>query len=194
MHALTFEMQRFYTQLTGATLENSKAQNWFVAQLKPNGLSRAQRNLERQGYRHFSPYRQKTARRGATVVSSSQPLFPGYIFVQFDPEHPGWQAIGYTRGISRLVLSDIRRPRSLPASFMSGLIERCDERGAITPLEADFHVGDRIRVLAGPFSEIVSTIEKLEPGERLRILIDLMGRKVPVKVPFNKVERLAGAG
>lgn len=161
------------------------AENWFVAQLKPNGLSLALRNLGRQGFDSFVPERLETVRGGM----ARKPLFPGYLFVRFDPAQHGWQSINSTRGITRLLLNDIRRPTPLPSQFMGGLIARCDDKGLVLPPE-DFGVGDRIRVISGPFADLVTTVDSLDKDDRLRILIDLMGQKVRTSVPKQQVEKV----
>ncbi|MBT8460794.1 MAG: hypothetical protein KJN60_14080 [Boseongicola sp.] len=85
---------------SGETEMTFCAHNWFVAQLKPNGLSMAQRNLERQAFAHFSPQRLETVRRSNGAKTAPRPLLPGYPFVQFDPKQAGWTAINATRGIA----------------------------------------------------------------------------------------------
>lgn len=165
------------------------AQNWFVAQLKPQGLRLAVQNLDRQGFVHFCPKRLETTIKRAKPVVTEKPLFPGYVFVQFDPNGAGWTSINSTRGISRLIITDIRKPTPLPDTFMSGLMARCDALGVVTA-PADLEVGDTIRVLSGPFADAVAKIEEFTDGERLQILMDLMGQKTRVSVSKNRVERL----
>ncbi len=163
-----------------------RADNWFVAQLKPNGLALAQRNLLRQRFETFVPERMEN-RRSAMV---RRPLFPGYVFIRFDPAAHGWQAINSTRGVTRLLLNDPRRPSPLPSQFMGGLIARCDDKGLVLPPEK-FSAGDRIRVIAGPFADLVTTVDSLDQDDRLRVLIDLMGQKVRTSIPQQNVEKVA---
>ena len=162
---------------------------WFVAQLRPQGLLRAQAHLERQGIVSFSPQILTTTMRAGAQREARKPLFPGYLFVRFDPATPGWSAINSTGGISRLILNDPRRPQPLPDALMAGLIARCDASGLLAT-EDDLSVGDRIRVLSGPFADLVTTIETLSGPERISVLIDLMGRKVRTSMPRSQIEKL----
>jgi transcriptional antiterminator RfaH len=166
-----------------------KAEDWFVAQLKPNGLALAQRNLARQGFAHFSPMREETVRQRGSALVAPRPLFPGYIFVQFDRSSQHWPAINATRGVTRLLLNDPRKPEPLAPQFMAGLLARCDDREVLQAPDS-LTTGDRIRVISGPFAEIVSTVESLEKDQRIQLLIDLMGQKVRVHVPAASVELL----
>ncbi|WP_223427504.1 transcription termination/antitermination protein NusG [Tateyamaria pelophila] len=164
-------------------------ENWFVVQLKPNGLGLAQRNLERQGFAHFCPTRLETLRRAQKTVVAPKPLFAGYLFVQFNAADPNWRAINGTRGIARLLLNDTTHPKPLPAPFVAGLLARCDGSDMLKDHD-DLATGDQVRVISGPFAEIVSTVEDLDANQRIRVLIDLMGRKVRLQVPRGAVEKL----
>lgn len=162
--------------------------SWFVAQLRPQGLMRAQTHLKRQGIESFCPQFLTTIRRAGLQRQSQKPLFPGYLFVSFDPATPGWSAINNTRGISRLILSDPYRPQPLPEALMSGLRARCAESGLLSAPDG-LGVGDRIRVLSGPFADLVTTIDTLSGPERIGVLLDLMGRKVKTSLLRNQIEK-----
>ncbi len=88
----------------------SDESNWFVAQLRPQGLKRALEHLQRQGFETFAPVVLTNAKGASVARQTQKPLFPGYLFIKFDPEHPGWSAINSTRGIARLILNDPRQP------------------------------------------------------------------------------------
>lgn len=164
-------------------------ENWFVAQLKPNALNLACRNLKRQNFRIFVPTRSERAVRPSRVVNRAKPLFPGYVFLQFDPEQPGWQAVNATRGVTRLILNDHRHPTPLPREFVAGLMARCDKDGLLTAPTEMLNEGDEIRVIAGPFADVVARIEKLDKDSRLQVLLDLMGQKVRTTLPRTDVTR-----
>ena len=57
--------------------------SWYVAQLKPNGFSKAQVNLIRQGFECFMPMRKVTTRHARKLSTALKPIFPGYIFIKF---------------------------------------------------------------------------------------------------------------
>lgn len=58
--------------------------NWFAAQLKPNGLKRAEENLTRQGFETFCPKRLEGRLQGGQYRPRERPLFPGYLFVSLN--------------------------------------------------------------------------------------------------------------
>ena len=166
------------------------AQNWFVAQLRPNGLKRAEENLGRQGFRSFCPKRMESRSRSGSLAAVSRSLFPGYLFIQFDPKHSGWRAINATRGVSRLILPDMTCPSGLPEQFMTGLMARCDEMGIITDPPDNLKPGETVRIVSGPFAETIAKIEDMDGADRIRILMELMGQATTLSVPKSKVEKL----
>ena len=164
--------------------------NWFAVQLRPNMRLIAERNLTRQGFASFAPTRLETLRRRGRLKTEARPLFPGYIFVQFDPQTARWQAINATQGVSRLITDGRLNPSPMPADFISDLLARCDPNGL---LQSPEHLGsgDRVRILTGPFAGLVSRIDQMDQQERLHLLIQIMGRQVRATLPTKSVDRIA---
>lgn len=165
--------------------------NWFVAQLKPNGLSDAKTHLSRQGFGVFVPARMESQRRGTKLKDVKKPLFPGYVFVQFDPLDRRWAAINNTRGISRLLITDRRAPAPLSSEIMSGLMTRCDDEGLLIPIES-LKRGDDVRIVAGPFANMIAKIESLSDDERVTLLLELVGQTANLQTGVRNVEPIKG--
>lgn len=162
---------------------------WCAAQLKPNALSIAKRHLERQEFVTFCPKRQEDKRRGTKFIEQTVPLFPGYIFIQYDPQSTVWRALNSTRGLTRVITDTRGYPAIVPQEFMSALLARCDQSemfAAAAPLQA----GDEIRILSGPFADTITQIEAANSQGRLEILLDIMGRAVRTHLPASAVEKL----
>ncbi len=165
------------------------AENWFVAQLKPNAIRIAQRNLDRQGIAHFAPRIMLARRQSGRIVRRAEMVFPGYVFVQFDPARPGWQAINATQGICRLVVGDPHAPRPVPDAFMAALMDRCDDAGMLAP-PADVEVGDRVEMIDGPFATLVGRIVALERDGRVRVMMELLCRETRVTAIAAQMRRI----
>jgi transcriptional antiterminator RfaH len=94
---------------------------WFLAQLKPNCVQVASKNLGRQGFRTFLPMEEETRQRNGKFVMANKPLFPGYIFVAFDVTRGLWRSVNSTYGITRLV-SFGKEPAPVPLDLVSQLM------------------------------------------------------------------------
>ena len=169
----------------------SSPARWYVAQLKPNSHRIALGHLERQGFVAFVPMHATTERLRGAFRTRSKPLFPGYVFLQFDPAAAGWSKINATRGVTRLICSGAV-PRPVPEGVMQALLARADAAGSGTT-EAVFDPGDTVAVTQGPFADFVATVEKMSADERVWVLLELMGRETRVAVPAAQL-RAAGSG
>jgi transcriptional antiterminator RfaH len=163
---------------------------WFVVQLKPNAEAIAKRNLLRQGIQLFAPFEEVTVRRANKSINSCQALFPGYLFVSFDPEVVRWRTVNSTIGVSRLVSFADSQPAAIPLGLISGLMQRCDPSGKLLPPRF-LHSGDSVRVTNGPFAEFIGTVEHSAPNQRIWILLDILGKNTRVAVRSANL-RLAG--
>ncbi|WP_217272103.1 transcription termination/antitermination NusG family protein [Sphingopyxis sp. BSNA05] len=71
-------------------------------------------NLRRQGFATFLPTEEQTLQKNGKFITTSRPLFPGYIFVAFDIAHGLWRRVKSTYGIAQLVNFGENRRRYRP--------------------------------------------------------------------------------
>lgn len=159
-------------------------QVWYVAQLKPSGDQLAQENLVRQGFSVFSPKLRGTYRRQGRFRVELRSLFPGYLFVRSAPHPEHWRSIGGTLGVSKLVSFGGSGPSTVSDDVINMLIEYCSTAGA--DLDA-IKEGDLVRVISGPFSELVARVEKLPSRERIWVLLEFMGQRRRVSLGAKEV-------
>ena len=159
--------------------------HWYLLQLKPNSHRIAERNLNQQGFKTFLPLQEITRRKSSHFVNDLKPLFPGYMFVSFNPEIDAWRKINSTIGVSRLV-SFGSRPNALPTELVSGLMMRCDENGKLLPSNA-LREGDSVELLTGPFAKFVATVDTIEPEQRIWVIMDYMGQKTRIQVTSEQL-------
>ena len=148
---------------------------WYAAQLRPNGDTLAMVNLERQGFNAFRPLIWETRRSEKGPRRLLRPMFPGYVFVQFDITQPEWPKIRSTRGVSRLVGNNSGGPSRLPTGLVDILKQRCAGNEANSAANA-FQLGDKVYVSSGPFAAFLATVERMDAQNRVWLLIDFMGR------------------
>jgi len=60
------------------------SQEWLIIQFKPNTHFQAKKNFNQQGFETFLPLHNITSRIESRFISTTKPLFPGYMFVTFD--------------------------------------------------------------------------------------------------------------
>ena len=162
------------------------SKEWFILQFKANSHHQAKRNLKRQGFETFLPLNDITSRKASRFINTTQPLFPGYMFVAFDKVKSEWHKINNTYGVSRLVTFNSVL-KSIPATFINNLIKRHDSSGKLLPLK-NLKKGDQVLILKGPFANFIATVETYETDQRMWILMDLMGRKTKLQTSADKLQ------
>ena len=113
-------------------------------------------------------------------------LFPGYLFVELDVERAAWRAINGTFGVRRLLV-DGPHPQALPAGFVPALRDATGADGLSTAAPADLRPGDAVTIAPGPFAECAAVVLRLAPGERVEVLLDVLGGRVPARLPRRAV-------
>ena len=160
--------------------------HWYLIQFKPNSYHLAERNLHRQGFETFLPMQKITRRKASRFVSDLKPLFPGYMFVSVNSDLAPWSTINSTIGVSKLVSFE-GKPKPLPLQLISGLMLRCDASGTLLPPKS-LSEGDSVEILTGPFANFITTVDTIDPEQRIWVLLDLMGQKTRMQVSADQLQ------
>jgi transcription antitermination factor NusG len=121
------------------------------------------------------------------IRSRIAPLFPGYLFVRIVDR---WYPVIWTVGVVRLLMSG-DQPARLPEKAMTEIRKR--EIGGFVKLPAPTnHVrkGQQVRIVSGSFAGQSALCEGMSGKDRVWVLLNLMGQKVPVELPGRDVEPL----
>ena len=158
---------------------------WFILQFKPNSHHLAERNLHRQGFESFLPMHTITRYKFNRYVSDLRPLFPGYMFVAFNPESGPWRQINCTTGVSKLVCFG-DQPNPIPLDLISGLMARCNSVGKLLPPN-QFNKGEAVQLLTGPFANYIAKVETIDAEQRVWVLMELMGQLTRISIDPNQL-------
>lgn len=159
---------------------------WITVQLKRNAFRPAEAALLRQDMAVFCPKVRKVVRRFGKAVPEAAPLFPGYLFVAVDLARPKWRAVANTYGVSRIVTRGAGEPAPVPDTLIDGLIARCDASGFLLPPRT-VSPGDRVRLAAGAFADLVATVERIDERRRVWVLLEILGGLREVQVDLSEV-------
>ena len=153
---------------------------WYVINTLPHQEGRAEANLRRQGYRAWLPTIKRSRRHARRIDTILSPLFPGYLFVELDPEREAWTSINGTYGVRRILCRG-DRPMPVPSGFMEALRQTIDGEGAVAVPET-LKPGQKVRLIAGPFVDCVGTLLHLTANGRVSLLLQLLGQEVSTVV------------
>jgi transcriptional antiterminator RfaH len=170
---------------SGAILALTGQERWFVVRTQPRRESQAERQLANQHFRTFLPRFRKSRRHARKFEIVSAPLFPGYLFVILDLDRDRWRSVNGTYGVDRL-LTHAGAPEPVPHGLVEQLLAATDAAG-IVRLHPNLQNGQMVRVSAGPFANFVGRLQQLDDSGRVRILLEVLGGKVPVLLPEDCV-------
>ena len=160
-------------------------ERWYVARTLPQRELQAAQQLNNQGFRTFVPRYWKNRRHARKVETISAPLFPRYIFVIVDQTRDRWRSINGTMGVDRLLMYG-GEPQAVPHGVVESLVAAGDAQGNIR-FGFNLSEGQAIKVMAGPFAELAGQLERLDEGGRVRVLLEILGRRVRVMLPHGLV-------
>jgi transcription elongation factor/antiterminator RfaH len=163
----------------------SNCERWYAVHTLPFAEARAEGQLHRQGFRTFQPKRYKTVRHARRLSTVEAPFFPRYLFIVLDLTRQQWRSVNGTFGVSRLVMRG-DEPHPVPRGVVEALIAAADARG-ILQLASRLQVGGPVRLTAGPFAEQLAILDELDDTGRVRVLLDILGRRVAISTGANNV-------
>ncbi len=159
---------------------------WYVVRSQPNGEARALANIARQGFEAYLPRYGATRRHARRVERVLRPLFPRYLFVRFDPLKARWRALLSTYGVASLVRAG-EQPAPVPDGVVEAIRRREDGEGLIRLPAPPVVPGQAVRLVDGPFADLVGRVLSLPDDDRVVLLLSLLGREVKVAVAAHQL-------
>jgi transcriptional antiterminator RfaH len=162
-------------------------QRWYVAFTQSNCEMRAATHLHNQEFPAYVPRFLKRRRHARRIDTFAVPLFPRYVFVGLDVERQRWRSVNGTVGVSHLICQG-DRPTPVGETIINAIAMREGEDGLVRLAPTcSFKPGQTIRVTDGLFTDQLGLYEGLADRERVRVLLNLLGRKVRVVIESEAV-------
>lgn len=124
---------------------------------------------------------------------------PGYVLVRMELTDESWGAVRNTPGVTGFV-GHAHQPVPLTPEEVYSMLAPAPAAGAVgddkttangVPIEIDFHVGEAITVIDGPFATLPGSISEINvEGQKLHVLVSIFGRETPVELSFSQVQKL----
>jgi transcription antitermination factor NusG len=175
-------------------LPDGTNRDWFVVRTQPQRERYAAENVARAGYRTYFPKTVESVRRivGGKRRKEFQirPLFPCYLFAQHASNQ--WHALLDAYGVAGLVMGIGQNPALMRDTALQNI--RClEENGVVVLPDADgsFRLNQPVRVTEGPYTGFIGLVESTPVNDRVKVLMDYLGRKVPFIVRTQNLEAVA---
>jgi transcriptional antiterminator RfaH len=167
-------------------LARSTAPMWFCLRAQPKHEHIAAITLSREvQVSCFAPRLRfkKATRRGA--VWFIEAMFPGYLFAEF--VYPALhRRVEHAVGIRGIVHFGDQIATVDPEAIVA-LREKAGEKEIVT-IDPEIKMGQAVRIAEGPFRGLEAVVMRLMPAkERVRVLLEFLGRSVETEVATPKV-------
>ena len=159
---------------------------WYVARSLPRQEARAESQLLAQDFPVFLPRMSKTVRHARKLRTVKSAVFPSYLFVALDLGRDRWRSVNGTYGVASLIMAG-DAPRPVPVGVVERLLGYADDDGLLR-LDRDLQEGQAVRVVSGPFVNALGCLQRLDAGGRVRVLLDIMGGKIPAVIDRSALE------
>ena len=111
-------------------------------------------------------------------------VFPGYVLVKMIMTDDSWHLVHNVRGATGFVGSDGKAVPLTEQEILDLGVERRE-------IVVGYAVGDSVKVIDGPLSGFIGTVDELEPEkDQVRVVVSMFGRETPVDLELDQVETI----
>lgn len=167
--------------------------NWYCLKVEPNREPNVSIRLALQGFETFIPrYIDYDGRDNPVRL-----MFPGYVFVLFDPDRDNWRPIGSTFGVTRLFSSTPESPTPIRDKRLTELLQLCGDDQIWDPFpkppkrQRIYPIGHVLRINAGPLATQIGEHLRTKEG-RVTLLLHLLGKSTEVVLDAKHVSAANG--
>lgn len=175
-----------------------KAQKrWYIVHTYSGHENKVKVNLEKRieymnmGEKIFRvevPQKTVTQVKGGKKQEREEKIFPGYVLVEMIMDDDSWYVVRHTAGVTKFVGS-AKRPVAAKDSEIKKIIHRSQTQAQ--KIQLDVKVGDKVRIISGPFSDFVGDISEVYPDKaKLRATVSIFGRETPVELEYKQIQKL----
>lgn len=112
-------------------------------------------------------------------------MFPGYVLIKMTYTRDMWHIITGTRGVTGFV-----GPQGKPTPLTEDEVRRMNLE-KVTIVTGDFEVGDRIKVMQGPLSDMIGEVKSVNVAAgKVNVEINMFGRLTPAELEIGQIEKV----
>ena len=184
--------------------EEAEAQNakknqkrWYIVHTYSGYENKVKVNLEKRvEYMNMSdkifrvevPQKTVVQVKGGKKQEKEEKIFPGYVLVEMIMDDDSWYVVRHTSGVTKFVGS-VKKPIPVKESEIKRILHRTSSQ--VEKIELDVKVGDKIRIVSGPFADFDADIIEVYPDKsKLRANVSIFGRETPVELEYNQINKL----
>ena len=137
------------------------------------------------------PTEQVIETKDGQKVQTEKRVLPGYVLVNMDLSDEAWTVVKGTPGVTGFVGAGAK-PVPLSQSEVDRILQTtAGGGGPAAKSQAQFVLGESVKVTSGPLSDFDGEIVDVNPNaQKLKVLVDIFERQVPVELGFDQVKKI----
>jgi transcriptional antiterminator NusG len=173
---------------------------WYVINTYSGHENKVKTNLEHrvksmsqeeQVRRVVVPTESVVETKDGQKVQTERRLWPGYVLVHMDLNDDVWGLVKNTPGVTGFVgASGKPVPLSQPEvdRMLHTAVDRAQQQ---QKARAEFTLGDNVKITSGYLADFDGEIAEINEDQgKLKVLVSIFERQVPVELEFDKVKKL----
>lgn len=170
---------------------------WYIVHTYSGYENKVKVNLEKRieymnmGDKIFRievPQKTVTQMKGGKKQEKEEKIFPGYVLVEMIMDEDSWYVVRHTSGVTKFVGS-AKKPIPARESEIKKILHRSSSQ--VEKIELDVKVGDKVRIISGPFADFDADIIEVYPDKsKLRANVSIFGRETPVELEYKQINKL----
>ena len=171
---------------------------WYVVNTYSGHENKVKANLEhriesmgqRPRFRRVVvPTEQVIETKDGQKVQAEKRILPGYVLVNMDLDDDAWTLVKNTPGVTGFVGA-----QNKPVPLSQPEVDRMLHTAQAAPApkqRAEFSLGESVKVISGPLSDFDGEIAEINEDQgKLKVLVSIFERQVPVELEFDKVKKI----
>ena len=145
-------------------------------------------NMGDKIFRIEVPQKTVTQMKAGKKQETEEKIFPGYVLVEMIMDEDSWYVVRHTSGVTKFVGS-AKKPIPAKESEIKKILHRSSSQ--VEKIELDVKVGDKVRIISGPFADFDADIIEVYPDKsKLRANVSIFGRETPVELEYKQINKL----
>ncbi|MBN1139215.1 MAG: hypothetical protein JXM73_21740 [Anaerolineae bacterium] len=164
-------------------------EHWYALYTKPKKEHQVNAYLQGQGVTTYLPTVRRSVRRRDRP--DWMVYFPCYLFARLDFDQMPHSSVAWMPGVRRIISAGEQ-----PLIVADKVVDLVRRRLAEKKVEGygEFHAGDSVRIASGPLQDLDAVFDRpASAAERVRVLLDVLGRMTPVEVDASEIVKIAPA-
>ena len=159
---------------------------WYALYTKPHKEHQVNAQLQGEGIETYLPTVQRKVKRQDR--SDRVVYFPCYLFARLDFSVTPRSTIAWLPGVRRIVCAG-DKPVVVADEIVALIRRRLKDVEAVS--YGGLKKGDSVRITSGPLRDLEAVFdEPLSSANRVRILLDVMGRMTSVSVDYSQIKKV----